>query len=158
MVISRTPPTADLACNSGMCPDWESNWRPFASQSSAQSTEPPQPGKQLNSLNDAWHSLCLNEVPGNPSTGLSCDTEDEWGHGAQWCSLSVTGTRDQRMTATKAVRKGWRSRSAGSRPGSQKPLQYLQVLLMTLPLLSALLLHLSCLHFPIILFFLIPKA
>ena len=24
--------TGDLACNTGMCPDWESNWRPFGSQ------------------------------------------------------------------------------------------------------------------------------
>ena len=28
----------------GMCPDWESNQRPFGSQASAQSTEPHQPG------------------------------------------------------------------------------------------------------------------
>ena len=26
------PPTGDLACNPGMCPDWESNWWPFGSQ------------------------------------------------------------------------------------------------------------------------------
>ena len=25
-------PTGDLYCNPGMCPDWESNWRPFGSQ------------------------------------------------------------------------------------------------------------------------------
>ena len=24
-VASRTPPTEDLTCNPGMCPDWESN-------------------------------------------------------------------------------------------------------------------------------------
>ena len=23
------PPTGDLACNPGLCPDWESNWQPF---------------------------------------------------------------------------------------------------------------------------------
>ena len=40
---SRTPPTGDLAHNPGMCPDWESNWRPFGSQAGAQSTEPHQP-------------------------------------------------------------------------------------------------------------------
>ena len=39
-VASRTPPTGDLACNPGMCPDWESNQRPFVSQASTQSTEP----------------------------------------------------------------------------------------------------------------------
>ena len=45
VVVSRAPPTGDLAHNPGMCPDWESNWQPFASQSSTQSTEPHQPGQ-----------------------------------------------------------------------------------------------------------------
>ena len=43
-VASHTPPTGDPARNPGMCPDWESNQRPFGSQASAQSTEPHQPG------------------------------------------------------------------------------------------------------------------
>ena len=46
VVASYVPPTGDLACNSGMCPDWESNQRPFGSQVSAQSTESHQPGLQ----------------------------------------------------------------------------------------------------------------
>ena len=29
VVASHTPPTGDLACNPGMCPDWESNWGPL---------------------------------------------------------------------------------------------------------------------------------
>ena len=37
-------PTRDLAFHPGMCPDWESNWRPFDLQASTQSTEPHQPG------------------------------------------------------------------------------------------------------------------
>ena len=37
-------PIGDLACNPGICPDWESNQWPFGSQASAQSTEPHQPG------------------------------------------------------------------------------------------------------------------
>ena len=44
VVVPRVPPTGDLACNPGMCPDWEWNRWPFASQTSAQSTEPHQPG------------------------------------------------------------------------------------------------------------------
>ena len=32
MVASCAPPTGDLACNPGMCPDWELNQRPFGSQ------------------------------------------------------------------------------------------------------------------------------
>ena len=34
----------DMAHNPGMCPDWESNQRPFGSQATTQSTEPHQPG------------------------------------------------------------------------------------------------------------------
>ena len=37
-------PAGDLACNPGMCPDWDSNQQLFALQASAQSTEPYQPG------------------------------------------------------------------------------------------------------------------
>ena len=44
VVASHTPHTGDLACNPGMCPDWESNQRPFGSQASAQSSEPYQTG------------------------------------------------------------------------------------------------------------------
>ena len=25
-VASHVPPSGDLACNPGMCPDWQSNW------------------------------------------------------------------------------------------------------------------------------------
>ena len=39
-------PHGDLAANPGLCPDWESNWRPFASQACTQSTEPHQPGSK----------------------------------------------------------------------------------------------------------------
>ena len=44
VVASHTPPTGNLACNPGMCPDWELNWWPFGSKAGAQSTEPHQPG------------------------------------------------------------------------------------------------------------------
>ena len=37
-------PTGDLACNPGMCPDWQLNQRPFGSQAGTQFTEPHQPG------------------------------------------------------------------------------------------------------------------
>ena len=43
VVAPRTPPTAHLACNPGMCPSWQWNRQSFASQFSAQSTEPYQP-------------------------------------------------------------------------------------------------------------------
>ena len=43
VVASHVPPTGDLAHIPGMCPDWESNQRPFGSQAHAQSTEPHQP-------------------------------------------------------------------------------------------------------------------
>ena len=37
-------PNGDLARNPGMCPDWESNQQPLASQASTQCIEPHQPG------------------------------------------------------------------------------------------------------------------
>ena len=46
LVASHMPPNVNLACNPGMCPDWELNWEPFSSQASAQ-TEPHQPGCNL---------------------------------------------------------------------------------------------------------------
>ena len=50
VVASHVPPAGDLACNLGMCPDWESNQWPFGSQASTQSTEPHQPGLYLKFL------------------------------------------------------------------------------------------------------------
>ena len=44
VVASHVPPTGDLAHNPRVCPDWESNQRPFYLQAGAQSTEPHQPG------------------------------------------------------------------------------------------------------------------
>ena len=44
VVASCVAPTGDLACNPGMCPDWDLNQRPFALQAGTQSTEPHQPG------------------------------------------------------------------------------------------------------------------
>ena len=42
VVASHVPPTGDLARNSGMCPDWESNQWPF----DFQSTDQHQPGQK----------------------------------------------------------------------------------------------------------------
>ena len=44
VVASCTPHIGDLIHNPGMCPDWESNWRPFGSQTVTQSSEPHQSG------------------------------------------------------------------------------------------------------------------
>ena len=49
------PPTGDLAHNPGMCPGWESNWRPFGLQVGTQSTESHQPGQLV-------YFKCQNEV------------------------------------------------------------------------------------------------
>ena len=44
VVVSRAPPTGNLACIPGMGPDWQSNRQSFGSQADTQSTEPHQPG------------------------------------------------------------------------------------------------------------------
>ena len=43
VVAPCIPPIGDLACNLGLCPDWDSNRLPFGLQSGAQSTELHQP-------------------------------------------------------------------------------------------------------------------
>ena len=45
VVASHAPPPEDLDCNPGMCPNWESNQRPFGSEAVTQCTEPHQLGK-----------------------------------------------------------------------------------------------------------------
>ena len=57
VVASHTPPTGDIACNPGMCPHWELNWRPFGSQASAQSTELHQPGPGRSFLKCKDHEI-----------------------------------------------------------------------------------------------------
>ena len=47
VVASHAPSIGDLACNPSMCPDWESNQRPFGLQARAQSTEPHQLGHSI---------------------------------------------------------------------------------------------------------------
>ena len=60
VTASQAPPTGDLAHNPDMCPDWESNWRPFGSQSSAQSTEPHQTGQNVEVLCKLMYTtICL---------------------------------------------------------------------------------------------------
>ena len=44
VVASHVPPTEDLACNSGMGPDWESNQQLVGSQACTQATELHQAG------------------------------------------------------------------------------------------------------------------
>ena len=61
VLASHAPPTGDLACNPGMCPDRESNWQLFGSQASTQSTEPHQPGPpgwfDVLSKNSVWDAM-----------------------------------------------------------------------------------------------------
>ena len=59
-VASHVPPARDLASNSGIYPDWESNQQPFGLEASTQSTKPHQPG--LSSLFDCSYYLQMNMV------------------------------------------------------------------------------------------------
>ena len=51
VVASHVPPTGDLTCNPGMCPDWELNPGPYGSQAGPQSTQQHQPGPLVISYN-----------------------------------------------------------------------------------------------------------
>ena len=61
VVASHAPPFGDMAHNLGIFPDWESNQRPFGSQTCAQCTEPHQPGK--NSYSNQWAIATLLHTP-----------------------------------------------------------------------------------------------
>ena len=65
-----TPPTGDLACNTGMYPDWESNQWPFASQSGAQSTEPHEPGGRVYSRKLLQIQIAVSGKSTQPAAGL----------------------------------------------------------------------------------------
>ena len=56
-VVSSHMLTGDPACNPGMYPDWELNWRPFGSQADTESTEPHQLGQHLH-----FHLILLHKV------------------------------------------------------------------------------------------------
>ena len=65
VVASHVPPTGDLACNPGMCPDWELNQQPFGLQAGTQSTEPHHQGNIYIfniSFNESIHSMYLQLV------------------------------------------------------------------------------------------------
>ena len=55
VVASHVLPSGDLACNPGMCPDWELNQWPFSMPADTQSTEPQQPGHKH--FNKSFHFL-----------------------------------------------------------------------------------------------------
>ena len=56
---SHAPNWGSGLSNSGMCPDWELNQRPFGSQADAQSTEPHQPGLRKKVTKNFVLFLCL---------------------------------------------------------------------------------------------------
>ena len=67
MVASYVPPTGDQAHNPGMCPDWESNRRPFGLQACTQSTEPHQPGLDATLMAPLTRSPQFLRLPLNPN-------------------------------------------------------------------------------------------
>ena len=85
VVSSGAPHTGDLAHNPGMCPDWESNPRPFDLQGGTQSTEPHQPERIAQSLffklfARIWKSDSMNK-PGF----LAClENQKLWQHVTPW--------------------------------------------------------------------------
>ena len=63
-VASFMPSTGDLACNSGMCPDWESNQCPFTSQSTPARAK----NSRLETDADIWGSSPKSQMVTNPPT------------------------------------------------------------------------------------------
>ena len=57
MFASHAPPTRDLACNPGMCSDWELNRQPFGSQPGTEFTD-----SHKLELNDMFLNSKFNHV------------------------------------------------------------------------------------------------
>ena len=77
VVASHMPPNGDLACNPGMCPNWELNQQPFGSQVGTQSTEPHQPGQPTTWVSSGHYQqvFLVAELQGPPpatSMGSLC--------------------------------------------------------------------------------------
>ena len=66
---SCTPPSWDPACNPGMWPDWELDWRPFHLQAGTQPTEPHQPGLITYLLIDIVHYMEIKLETPNYTVG-----------------------------------------------------------------------------------------
>ena len=80
VVATWAPPTGDPACNPGMCSNWELNSRPFGLQSSAQSTEPHQPGLRKRSLNN---QMAYPVSPQSKHAWQACHLPEQ-GHAQSW--------------------------------------------------------------------------
>ena len=65
------PHTGDLACNSVMCPDWESSRWPFGPQDSTHSTELHQPGHDFSNLSFLWPLLVSILLQGKTLSSLN---------------------------------------------------------------------------------------
>ena len=62
VVASCTSYTGDLACNPGMCSNWELNWWPIGSQAGVQSTEPHRP-RPLSLKKNYFNPCSVTVVP-----------------------------------------------------------------------------------------------
>ena len=69
VVASHSAPSGDLACNPGMCPDQESNWRPSGLQDDAEPTELHQSGQSYSLakvlISDRASSKVFCSIPGS---------------------------------------------------------------------------------------------
>ena len=103
MVASLTPPTGDLTCNPGMCPDWESNWRALDSEVRAQSIEPHQPG------------LILKVLKGTVEEGVHLKEVHTWEKGAGQSKCRGPEAGEYGRQGSPSVRSA--VRDAGARSG-----------------------------------------
>ena len=90
MVASHALPTGDLACNPGMCSDWELNRQPFGSQAGTQSTEPHQPGQ----VGTPYPLSIPHHHDNRPAAVLLCL------HGGQSSSWDVVSAQKRQATVS----------------------------------------------------------
>ena len=62
MVASYVPPIGDLACSPGMCPDWESNWRPVGSLPVFSPLSYTSPGEKVSFIRDKFNKIHISQI------------------------------------------------------------------------------------------------
>ena len=104
---SQASPTGDPAHNPGMCPDWESNWRPFGSQARTQATLSHT--GQGSSLNILFYNHRFADV--NPF--LDSSINHPWLYGKSldhfWFQFTITWFSTLAFVFTSEIFRGWLS-------------------------------------------------
>ena len=106
MVAPHGPRTGDLTHNPGMCPDWESNLRPLASQAHAQSTELYLPRLRILEFPKqvTWAGHHAHVMLVNPHRSGGCLSSSEMGAGARGERMIYPRSHSRQTVRSETIR------------------------------------------------------